>query len=201
VKTDWETRRDIIQYARKVYDKGLVAATDGNISSRMDVDRIMITPAGESLRNLGPDDLAYVDLEGNTLDYSKRSSSELPLHLEIYKQRPQINAIIHAHPPYATAFTIAGESMSAPVLPEVIVMLGEIPTAAYATPSSEEGAAAIRELIKNHDAILLDHHGMEKLEHAAKTLLAAKTLGQIKTLTAEEVRKLSLIRDVYKHGN
>lgn len=209
MRTDWETRRDIIAFGAKVYLNGMAAATDGNISLRMHTDRIMITSSGTSLGSLNANDLVYMDMDGNRLDYSCNPSSELPMHLLIYRQRPDINAIIHAHPPYATAFTLAGIPMSEPILPEVVIMMGAIPTATYATPSTEESAEVIRPLIKNHDVILLDHHGavtcgktlddaylkMEKLEHAAKTILAAKSLGNASPLSEDKLSKLMTLKD------
>ena len=204
ILTDWEARRTIVHCAKRAFNSGLVAATDGNISVRMSTDRVMITPSGTSFSNLNPGQMAYVDTDGHLLDYSQRPSSELPMHLEIYRQRPDIGAIIHAHPPLTTAFTVAGMPLSTPVLPEVFVMCGRIPTADYATPSTVESAEVIRDLIKTHDVILLDHHGavccgrdldeayfrMEKLEHAAKTMIAANSLGKILPLSDENLKKL-----------
>lgn len=204
IKTDWEARRDIINCAKRAFNRGLVAATDGNISVRLDTDRIIITPSGTSFATLNTGELAYLDTDGNLLDYSCKPSSELPMHLEIYRQRPDIQAIIHAHPPYSTAFTIAGMSMAMPVIPEAIVMLGAVPTAKYATPSTTESAQVIREYIQGHDVILLDHHGavtcgesldeayyrMDKLEHAARTMLAANSLGTINPLSQDNINKL-----------
>jgi L-fuculose-phosphate aldolase len=204
VKTDWEARRDIVATARQVYKAGIVAATDGNISHRMMTDRVMITPTGKSFANLNTDEMSYVDLDGNILNFDHKPSSELPMHLEIYRQRPEINAVIHAHPPFATAFTITGNSLSDPILPEVVMMFGEIPTAPYATPATQESADSIRHLVKDYDAILLDHHGavtcgetldeayykMDKLEHAARTMLAANSLGAINPLTEDNIEKL-----------
>jgi L-fuculose-phosphate aldolase len=214
MKTDWEARRDIIACARQVYDKGIVAATDGNISYRMMTDRVMITPSGTSFANLSTDELVYVDVDGNILNYGKKPSSELPMHLEIYRQRPTVNAIIHAHPPFATALTLTGESLEDPILPEVVMMFGKIPTAPYATPSTQESAESIRHLIKDHDAILLDHHGavtygeslkdafykMEKLEHASKTILAARSIGTPKTLDEEQLSKLKDLKKDSDYG-
>jgi L-fuculose-phosphate aldolase len=214
MKTDWETRRDIVACARQVYDAGIVAATDGNISHRMMTDRIMITPSGTSFANLNTDTLAYVDLDGNILNFDHKPSSELPMHLEIYRQRPDVNAVIHAHPPFATALTLTGHSLEEPILPEVVMMFGGIPTAPYATPSTQESAESIRHLIKDHQAILLDHHGavtyggslenafhkMEKLEHAAKTILAAKSLGTPKTLDENQLSKLKELKHNSDYG-
>ncbi len=202
--TDWEIRRNIIAFGKKAYEKGLVAATDGNISVRLFDDRLMITPSGAALGNLNPDNLLYLDIDGTILQGSKKPSSELPMHLMIYKQRPDVRAVFHTHPQVTTAFSVAGESLSVPVLPEMVIMFDTIPIAPYASPSSLESAKAIEPYIQNHDLIILDHHGvvamgqslnetflkLEKLEHTAKTLLAAKQLGGITPLSPESVAKL-----------
>ena len=214
MKTDWEARRDIVATAKQVYKAGIVAATDGNISHRMMTDRVMITPTGKSFAYLKTDEMSYVDLDGNILNFDYKPSSELPMHLEIYWQRPEINAVIHAHPPFATAFTITGNSLSDPILPEVVMMFGEIPTAPYATPATQESADSIRHLVKDYDAILLDHHGavtygksleeayykMEKLEHAAKTLHAAISLGTPKKLDENQLSKLKVLKQNSDYG-
>lgn len=211
MKTDWEIRREICQYGKKVYNKGFVAATDGNISMRMMTDRMFITPSSSCLGSMNVNDLVYVDFNGQVLQSSRNPSSELPMHLEIYKKRPDVNAIIHTHPSISTAFTIAGENFSQPVLPELILGIGDVPIAKYATPSTPESAVVISELIKNHDVIILDHHGvvtvgenlqkalfkLEKLEHAASTLLAAKQLGNINPLNPADIEKLHEIRQKY----
>ena len=213
--TDWEIRRQLVRYGKKVYEKGLVAATDGNISMRMMTDRVMITPSGVALSDLDVNDLVYVDLDGQVLQGRHKPSSELPMHLEIYRQRPEINAVLHAHPPTTVAFTIAGETFTQPLLPELVVLFGEIPIASYATPATEESANSIRDLIPNYDVIVLDHHGavtmgksledafakMEKLEHSAKTLLAAKQIGRINPLNPSEVRKLEKMRKEKGYSN
>jgi L-fuculose-phosphate aldolase len=204
MKTDWEARREIVLCGEKVYRKGLVAAMDGNISVRMFPDRLMITSSGSCLGALNVEELSYVDMNGQLLAGNVKPSSELPMHIEIFKKRPDVHAIIHAHPPLATAFTIAGKSLSQPVLPEVFVMFGKIPVAPYAPPSTPESVQAISDCIDKHDLILLDHHGavavgkslddafhkMEKLEHTASTLLAAEQLGEIKPLSSADVDKL-----------
>ncbi len=202
--TDWEIRRNIIAFGKKAYEKELVAASDGNISVRLFDDRLMITPSGATLGNLNPDNLIYLDLNGTILQGRKNPSSELPMHLMIYQQRPDVRAVFHTHPQVTTAFSVAGESLSVPVLPEMVIMFDTIPIAPYASPSSIESAEAIEPYIQNHDLIILDHHGvvalgqslndaflkLEKLEHTAKTLLAAKQLGGINPLSPESVAKL-----------
>ncbi|GBD94476.1 methylthioribulose-1-phosphate dehydratase [bacterium BMS3Abin05] len=206
--TDWEIRRSIVHYGKLVHRAGFVAATDGNISVRMMEDRLMITASGSALGNLDPAALLYVDFSGQVLQGRGKPSSELPMHLTIYKKRPDVLAIIHTHPPISTAISIAKESLSQAVLPEVVIMFGEIPIAPYATPSTDEGAKVVESLIEHHDVIILDHHGavtvgktledaffkLEKLEHAAKTLLTAKQLGKISPLSEEEVKKLKAVR-------
>lgn len=209
MKTDWEARRELTAYGKKVYQSRLVAAMDGNISIRIFTDRFLITPSGSCLGALNIEDLVYVDREGQTLVGRIKPSSELPMHLEIYKKRPDVFAIIHAHPPLATAFTIAGKSISDPVIPEVFVQFGKIPVAPYAPPSTKESVEMISKIISNHDLILLDHHGavavgksleeaflkMEKLEHTAATLIAAEQLGQITPLSQADLENL---KKVYK---
>jgi len=209
--TDWEARRKIVSIGKQLYTQGLVVAKDGNISVRIKTDKVIITPRNYSLATLSDSHMAHVDLSGKAFDSNLKPSSELPIHLEVYRQRPDVNAVIHAHPPYATAFTLVGEDFSTPVLPEVYVIFGEIPVAPYAPPASEENAQSIRELIKVNDVIVLDHHGaisvgatlmdayckMEKLEHAAKTLFIAKQLGKLRPLSKTDLQKLDEIRKTY----
>lgn len=209
--TDWEARRKIVSFGKLLHAEGLAVAKDGNISVRIKPDKIVITPRDYSLATLSDSHMAHVDLEGKVFDSNLKPSSELPMHLEIYRQRQDVSAVIHAHPPYTTAFTLVGANFSQPVLPEVYVIFGDIPIAPYATPSTNEIAPFLRELIKNHDVIVLDHHGavtvgeslkdaycrMEKLEHAAKTLFIAHQLGKVKPLSADALKKLDEVRKNY----
>jgi L-fuculose-phosphate aldolase len=206
-KSEWEIRREISLVGKKLYDRGFVAATDGNISVRIMGDRMLITPGGHALDSMTPEDPVYVNFDGDVLSGGNRPSSELLMHIEIYRQRSDVHAIIHAHPPLATAFTVAGESLAEPVLPEIVALYGSIPTAAYATPSTVENVEVIREPIRGHDIVVLDHHGavtvgpdltealqkMEKLELTAKILLTAKQLGRIEKLSDEQIQKLHLL--------
>jgi len=201
---DWKIRQEIIDIGQRIYDRGLATGTDGNISYRASKDHLLITASGTCLGQLKPDDILAVDYSGNALSTERRPSSELPMHLAAYRLRPDINAVIHAHPPTATGFSIAGLSLAAPVIPEIVMTLGEIPTAPYATPSSEEGALALAELVTRHDAILLDRHGaitvgstleeafykMEKVEYTAMVTLTAWLLGKTELLSPEQVEKL-----------
>ncbi|MEN8153164.1 MAG: class II aldolase/adducin family protein [Acidobacteriota bacterium] len=204
MRTDWEIRREISLFGKKIYNKGFVAASDGNISVRAIGDRFFITPAGSCLGSFNINDISYLDLNGNVLSGGGQPSSELAVHIEVYKRRGDINAVIHAHPPVTTAFSVAGEKISADILPEIKIMFGNIPTAHYATPGTKEAAEAIGSLIGENDIVVMDHHGvlclgvtledaffkLEKLEHYASTLLAAKQLGNIKPLEPEEIIKL-----------
>jgi L-fuculose-phosphate aldolase len=205
MSSEWNIRRKIVEIGRRAYEQGFVAATDGNISVRTMGDRLFITPSGSCLGELQPDDLLYVDFVGRVLAGRGRPSSELDLHLEAYRRRPDVQAVIHAHPPVTNAFGFAGVSLAAPVIPEVVVAFGTIPTTEYATPSSEEGPQAIRDLVKHHDVMVLQRHGsltvgsdltdayrkLEKLEHAAKTILATRLLGRVRELTPDELDRLT----------
>jgi L-fuculose-phosphate aldolase len=208
MKTEWEHRQEMADIGRRMYHRGYVAATDGNISVKMEDDRLLVTPAGICLGEMRPEDLVAVDSDGTVCDSNQRPTSELPTHLEVYGQRPDVGAVIHAHPPLATAFTVAGISLAQCVIPEVVLTMGTIPTARYATPSTEQGREVVRDLIREHDALVLDRHGtltvgsdlisayrkLEKVEHCAQVTLAARQLGNVRTLPPEEVRRLEAMR-------
>jgi len=207
-------RADIVEIGRRMYRQGLTVAADGNLSIRLGPDRVLITPSGLSKGYLSPDQLIIVDLEGQVVPSYRpaqralKPSSETPMHLEAYRQRPDIGAVIHAHPPMSIACTIAGISLARCVLPEVVFALGKIPTTSFAMPSSTEGADAIRELIRDHDAVLLDHHGaltvgadifeallhLEQVEHVARITVTAHQLGQVRMLSREAVDTLAEMR-------
>ncbi len=210
---EWQIRREIIAIGKQAYDKGLVTATDGNISVRVMGDRFLITPSGSCLGELKAEQLVYVDFDGKVLSGGK-PTGELSMHLAAYRERPDINAVLHAHPPITTGFTIAGESLAQCVIPEVVVIFGMIPTTEYATISTDEGAKVIRELIKNHDALILDRHGtitvgknlleayrkLEKVEYCAQVTLVARQLGKVRTLSADEIMKLESVRKKYGYS-
>ncbi|RMF78206.1 MAG: class II aldolase/adducin family protein [Planctomycetota bacterium] len=210
--TDFNARRAVVEFARRTYEKGLVAATDGNLSHRIARDRVLVTPSGFCLGEIGPDDLCVVSLDGRNVAGAHEPTSETPMHLEVYRRRPDVQAVVHAHPPITNAFSFAGQELDPCVIPEVVVSLGRVPTAPYSTPSCEEGPAAIRDLIRGHDAIILARHGTltvgktmreayyrtEKLEHAAEVLFAARQLGPIQPLSADELRRLADVCE--RHG-
>ncbi len=208
MKTEWEHRQQMVAIGLRMYQRGYVAATDGNVSVKMDDDRLLITPTGTCLGELRPEGLVAIEQGGSVCDPNQRPSSELPMHLEAYGQRPDVGAVIHAHPPLATAFTVAGISLAQCVIPEVVLTMGTIPTTKYATPSTEQGREQVRELIRCHDALILDRHGtltvgpdlisayrkLEKVEHAAQVTLAARQLGNVRTLPPEEIKRLETMR-------
>lgn len=212
---EWKLRREMVETGRRVHEQGFVAATDGNISVRLMGDRMLITPSGVALGELKPADLVYMDFERRVLAGGKKPSSELALHIEVYRRRPDVYAVVHAHPPMANALSFAdSQALAARVIPEVVVAFDTIPTTEYATPSTDEGPAAIRQLITRHDAIVLQRHGsltvgtdlrdaylkLEKLEHAAQILAAAGKLGPVRELSEDELDRLAVVREKLGYG-
>jgi L-fuculose-phosphate aldolase len=201
---------DLIRVCRRLYARGLVAATDGNVSCRCEDGTLLITPSGVAKGELQEADLLRVDERGQVIAGKGKPSSEFRMHLAVYADRPDVQAIVHAHPPLLTAFTLAGVPFVAETLPEVWLSIGPVPTAAYATPSTAEVVTAIAPYIPNHQAILLERHGsltmgrdikeaylrLEKLEHAAHTLLYSQLLNgrQPAPLPPEALVKLAALR-------
>lgn len=198
-------RLALVEVGRRLYERGLVVATEGNVSVRLDDRRLLATPTGTCKGFLTPDQLVMVDLEGRRLQGEFPPSSELPLHLAIYRARSEVQAIVHAHPPIATGFAVAGIPLDRPILAEAVVLLGPVPIAQYGTPTTEELSEAVLKYIHGHNAILLANHGalalgrdlwqayfrMETLEHVAHVTLVAHLLGKMNVLSEEDVRKLS----------
>lgn len=205
-----EIKEEIIKVGRLLHQKGFISASDGNISVKLDDERILTTPTGLSKGFLTKEQLVVVDMEGKKVSGSLNPSSEILMHLCVYEERKDVNAVIHAHPPISTAFSIAGVSLAKCILPEVVCTLGAIQTTDYATPGTQEVPNVIRELIKNHDALILDRHGtltvgkelfdaymkVEKVEHTAQVTLAARQLGEVRLLPEEEVGKLEELHGV-----
>ena len=201
-------RREICEVGRRIYQRGYVAANDGNISARLSDDRILCTPTGVSKGFISEDMLCICDLEGRQVAGHLKISSEIRMHLEVYKLRPDIHAVVHAHPPTATGFAVAGIDLTQCILPEVIVSLGGIPLAAYGTPGGPQIFEPMRPLIKEYDAVLMANHGvvtlgrdamdahfkMETVEHFARIALVAHQLGSVKTLDSQQVGDLIDLR-------
>jgi len=206
-----QIRAEIVEAGRRMYARGYVASNDGNISARLDERRLMTTPKSVSKGFMTPDMMVIVDYEGKKLSGDRDGSSELPMHLEIYRNRPDVNAVVHAHPPMATGFAVAGIPLTRAVLAEVITTLGSIPIAEYGTPSTAELPEAVRKYIKAHDGMLLANHGavtcgpsvmgayykMETIEHFAKISLVARLLGRENLISREEVERLQGLRGMY----
>jgi L-fuculose-phosphate aldolase len=208
-----ELQAAILECGRICYDRGLMTANDGNISARVGDDRLLITPAGVSKGRLNARGLILMDVAGHVLEAESGAtpSSETPMHLAVYRGRPSARAAIHAHPVYATALTVAGVDFPGDMLPEVALTLGEVPTAPYSTPSSDEDAEAIRPLIRDHAAILLSQHGsltvganleealihLERIEHVAEVYWRASALGKVRRLTPEALRRLDEVRQYH----
>jgi len=209
VTTEFEARRSIVEVGKRIWQRGYVAANDGNLSVRLTDGRVVVTPTGRSKGFLEPSDLVIVDREGNKLSGRLEPTSELAMHLFAYERRPDVGAVVHAHPPKATGFAAAGVPLAECVLPEVILTLGKVPLASYATPSTEEVPRSIEELIGGYSAMLLKNHGvltlgddieqayfrMETVEHFGAITLSARALGGTSPLSREEVRKLLQVRE------
>jgi L-fuculose-phosphate aldolase len=210
-RVEEQLRADIVEAGRRLYARGFVASNDGNISARLDGERLLTTPKSVSKGFMTPDMMVVVDHGGRKVAGERDPSSELPMHLEIYRNRPDVNAVVHAHPPLATGFAVAGIPLTRAVLAEVITTLGSIPIAEYGTPSTKELPDAVRKYIKAHDGMLLANHGavtcgpdvmaayyrMETIEHFAKISLVARLLGREHLISREEVERLQDLRGVY----
>jgi L-fuculose-phosphate aldolase len=211
MSTESSLRADIVEIGRRMYARGYTASNDGNISVRLDAGRLLMTPKSVCKGFMTPDMMCITDLEGRKLQGDRDPSSETLMHLEVYRQRPDVNAVVHAHPPTATGFAVAGIPLDKAVLAEVLTTLGSVPIAEYATPSTQELPEAVRKYIKAHDGMLLANHGaltvgadlfgayykMETIEHFAKISLVARTLGRENVLSREEVTRLQGLRGTY----
>jgi len=211
VRTQEQIRADIVECGRRLWHRGFVASNDGNISVRLDESRLITTPTAVSKGFMTPDMMVITDLEGKKLAGERSASSELKMHIEVYRHRPDVRAVVHAHPPTATGFAVAGIPLDRAVLAEVITTLGSIPIAEYATPSTEELPAAVRKYVKAHDGLLLANHGalavgpdvyaayyrMETIEHFATISLVARMLGREHLISRTEVERLQGLRGTY----
>lgn len=207
-KTESQHRADIIEICKRVYQKGWVAANDGNVSVKISPGVVLCTPTGVSKGFISPDQLIKVDMDGNKLEGELEPSSEIKMHIDVYKNRTDVNAVVHAHPPFATGFAVAGLALEQCVLPEIVISIGSIPLTEYGTPSTFEIPQNVRKYLKDHNVFLLENHGalsigpdvykayyrMESLELFAKITLIAKLLGRVNVLGEEEVKKMMDLR-------
>lgn len=215
MKETFQAQREVLcQVGKMLYDRGYVAANDGNISWKVAEDRLLMTPSGVSKGRMTPDMLLVTDLEGNVLEGDRHPTSESRMHLEVYRRRADVAAVVHAHPPVATAFAVCREGLETPYLAELVVGLGSVPcTPAFAMLSTDEVAESIVPYLAGHNAVLLANHGalawdgdlwaafdrMETVEHTAKIVLNARLLGGAVPLAAEEVERLKGLQPMYRY--
>ena len=201
-------RREIVRVGQLMYERSYVVSSDGNVSVRLDDGRILATPTQTNKGRMTEDSLALTDIEGQPLN-DRKASSELAMHLLIYRERPEIKAVCHAHPPHGSAFAVAGLAIDQPILSEVILTLGCVPLAEYGTPSTDELTGAMLPLVKHHNALLMANHGavaygedvwhafdrLETLEHTAKIAILARALGGASNLPPDAIEKLINVRE------
>lgn len=201
-------RKLIIEIGKLLYERNYVVASDGNVSIRLDENRVLATPTMTCKGRMTEDGLAITDMDGKPLN-DKKASSELAMHLLIYKMRPDIKAVCHAHPPNGTAFAVSGLAIDQPILSEVILTLGCVPLTNYGTPSTDELTESMKPFVEHHNALLMANHGavaygadlwqafdrLETLEHTAKIAILAKTLGGANDLPKDAIEKLINIRE------
>ncbi len=208
--SEFEIKKQICDIGKRIYDRGMVAANDGNISVKISDNEFLCTPTGVSKGFMTPDYICKVDAEGNVLQANGnfKPSSEIKMHMRVYKQRPDVMSVVHAHPIYATSFAIAGIPLTQPIMPEAVIALGCVPIAEYGTPSTNEIPDAVEKYLQYYDAVLLANHGalsysdsllsayhkMESLEFYAELLFKSKQLGGPKELSEEQVQRLYEIR-------
>jgi L-fuculose-phosphate aldolase len=209
-----DAAREIALCCRRLWQRGLIAGQDGNVSVRYRPDRILVTARGLLKAELAVEDMVEVDLQGRQVGGSRTATTELDLHLRVYRRREECGAVVHAHPPTATAFAVVGEGIPGNVLPEVAVLMGEVPLVPYATTGTPALGDAVEPFLDLHDAVLLANHGavtwgptlalarirMESLEHAARILAAARVLGPITRLTPDQMTDLERLRGKPRHG-
>ena len=200
----YRIKKEILEVCKRVYERGYVVASEGNVSAKVTDDRILSTPSGFSKGFLSEDQLVLCDLDGRVVSGGFKPSSEIKMHLMVYKERADVAGVVHAHPPYATGFAVAGISIRECVLPEVILQLGSIPLTRYGTPSTEEVPESVRKYVHDYDALLLENHGaltvgkdlmdayykMETVEHSAQIIYIARQMGNVNVLSSEKVQRL-----------
>jgi len=210
-KSESELRRDICIAGRWLYERGFAVGTEGNLSVRLDTSLVLTTPCGACKGRLEPDDLVITDLDGHQRDGRRSPSSELAVHLLFYRLRPDVSAICHAHPPIATGFAAAGRALDKAMLPEIVVSLGCVPLAKYATPGTPGLSASLAPFAPHHDAVLMANHGvvtcgpdlltafcrMETVEQFAKITLVTELLGRQTLLSERDVETLLEARARY----
>ncbi|MFA5562430.1 MAG: class II aldolase/adducin family protein [Eubacteriales bacterium] len=208
MQSPYEIKKEICEIGRRIYANGFVAANDGNISVKVSDNEYYCTPTGVSKGFMTPDMIIKVDGKGNKIEGKLNPSSEIKMHMRVYRERPDVRSVVHAHPPTATAFAVANIPLDMYIMPEAILYLGSVPVCAYGTPSTEEIPDALLPYIQDHDAFLLQNHGaltvgntllkayfnMESLEFYAKVTMTAMQLGGAQELSCSELHKLMELR-------
>ncbi len=202
-------KQEMLRIGRKLYDRQLLVATEGNISCRLADGEILATPSGLCKGELSAEDLVVIDERGNHLHGERRVSSEILMHLEVYRRRTDVQAVVHAHPPTCIALMLAGKGLDKAILAENILLMGKVPTAQYARPSTPEVAESIRPWLEQTDYILLDRHGsltmgetlaeayfrLETMEHTARSYIQALQIGTVMEFEREEILELMELRE------
>jgi len=202
-----QARRDIVEVCRRIYARGWITATDGNVSVRLGPDRILCTPTAINKGTMAEGDLIVIDRKGDRLAGTRPPSSEILMHLAAYDARPDVGGVVHAHPTNCIAFSLAGVSLAQCLLPEIVFTFGSIPTTAYTTPTTPEVPAEVRRWLTDFDAMILDRHGsltvgadvfaaydkLERMEHVAEITFRARMLGPIRALSREQVERLRAV--------
>jgi len=208
--SEHEIKMQICEVGRRIYDRNMAAANDGNISVKLNDREWLCTPTGVSKGFMTPDYICKVDVSGNVIEASGnyRPSSEIKMHMRVYEKRSDVNAVVHAHPAFATSFAIAGIPLTQPIMPEAVIFLGCVPIAEYGTPSTMEIPDNVEKYLPHYDAVLLESHGaltwghdllnayhkMESLEFYAELLYRSKMLGGPKEFSREQVERLYALR-------
>jgi L-fuculose-phosphate aldolase len=208
--SEYEIKKQICEIGKRIYNRGMVASNDGNISVKISDNEFLCTPTGVSKGFMTPEYICKVDANGKVIQANPgfKPSSEIKMHMRVYKERPDVKSVVHAHPMYATSFAIAGIPLTEPIMPEAVIALGCVPIAEYGTPSTEEIPDAVSKYLQYYDAVLLANHGalafsdsllnayhkMESVEFYAQLLYQAKVLGGPKQLSEEQVQRLYEIR-------
>ncbi|MBR7161396.1 MAG: class II aldolase/adducin family protein [Clostridia bacterium] len=208
--SEYEIKKQICEIGQRIYNKGMVAANDGNISVKISENEFLCTPTGVSKGFMTPEFICKVDRNGKVIQANKgfKPSSEIKMHMRVYRERPDVNSVVHAHPMYATSFAIAGIPLTEPIMPEAVIALGCVPIAEYGTPSTEEIPDAVAKYVQHYDAVLLENHGalsysdslinayykMESLEFYAQLLYQSRVLGGPKRLSEAQVQRLYELR-------
>ena len=211
LRKEAELRRELVRYSKRVSRLGFTPGTCGNLSARLDDYRLLVTPTGVSKWLLKVEDMVVVDLDGHLLSGTRKVTSEISMHLAAYQARQDVMAVVHSHPPIATAFACSGRGLEEMLCQEAVMTLGAVPLAAYATTGTDEVALSLAPLLADHDAILMANHGavsfgstlleafmrMETIEHLAHVSLVAHQLGSARTLSSFQIRSLNLAREKY----